>query len=63
MLLPLNDSSMQSFCALSVNKVASPMPKHQLKHLLEYVEAENTKIKKLHELQEPKELGGEVDIS
>ena len=54
---------MQSFWALSVNKVASPMPKHQLKHLLEYVEAENTKIKKLHELQEPKELGGEVDIS
>ncbi len=54
---------MTAVCTVSVNKVSSPMPKHQLKHLLEYVEAENTKIKKLHELQEPKELGGEVDIS
>ena len=49
-------------CALSVNKVASPMPKHQLKHLLEDVKADNTKVKKLQELQVPKELGGEVDI-
>ena len=62
MLLPLNDSSMQSFCALSVNKVVSPMPKHQLKHLLEDVKADNTKVKKLQELQVPKKLGGEVDI-
>ena len=53
---------MQSFCTLSVNKVASPMPKHQLKHLLEDVKADNTKVKKLQELQVPKELGGEVDI-
>ena len=62
MLLPLNDSSMQSFCALSVNKVVSPMPKHQLKHLLEDVKVDNTKVKKLQELQVPNELCGEVDI-
>ena len=48
-------------CALSVNKVASPMPKHQLKHLLEDDKAENTKVKKLQELQVPKQLGGEVN--
>ena len=51
MLLPLNDSSMQSFCTLSVNKVVSPMPKHQLKHLLEDVKADNTKVKTLQELR------------
>ncbi len=38
------------------------MPKNQLKHLLEDVKADNTKVKKLQELQVPKELGGEVDI-
>ena len=62
LLRPQLFSLMHSFCTVSVNKVSSPMPRHQLKHLLEYVKAENTKIKKLHELQVPKELGGEVDI-
>ena len=62
MLLLSNDSSVNLVCTPSVNKVVSPMPKHQLKHLLEDVKADNTKVKKLQELQVPKKLGGEVDI-
>ena len=52
---------MTAVCTVSVNKVSSPMPKHQLKHLLEDVKADNTKVKKLQELQVPKLLGGEVN--
>ena len=51
MLLLLNDGSVQSVCALSVNEVATPMPKHHFKHLLEDVKADNTKVKTLQELR------------
>ena len=62
MLLPMNNSSSQTFQAMSVDKVANLIPNPQLRPLLDNIKINNRKHKELQELQAPKKLGRDVDI-